>query len=47
MAELSDEAKNAISHRGQALAALRPILESLVLARLATSREALQLGRTV
>ena len=33
MAELSDEEKNRVSHRGKALAALRPVLEQVLAAR--------------
>jgi XTP/dITP diphosphohydrolase len=36
MAELSDEEKNRISHRAQAVRALRPTLEALIESRLAT-----------
>ncbi|UQA60997.1 RdgB/HAM1 family non-canonical purine NTP pyrophosphatase [Polyangium aurulentum] len=36
MAELSDDEKNRISHRAQAVAALRPRLEALIEGRLAT-----------
>lgn len=38
MAELSDDEKNAVSHRGQAVRALRPVLEELLAQRLAEAR---------
>jgi XTP/dITP diphosphohydrolase len=44
MAELTDEEKNAVSHRARAVQAMRPVLAELVAARLATSLHVLSAG---